>query len=128
MAESGRRGGVPAAVWWVAGLLWVISTVAVAVLGDHPVQASRAALFAVACVGAGAVITLAMIVSRRWCLVVVTLLLINASQLGRGYLDSDDPVTGTQVVVVVVGTVAAIVVSRAIAGRLPQRFREPSPA
>lgn len=108
-------------VWAVAALLWTITVVAELFLGDHPIQGPRAAVFALASVGAGALITLAMLAVRWWPDIVVTLLLILASDAGRGYLDSDQPATTAHAVIAGVGAVVAVVVCRAIAGRLPPR-------
>lgn len=114
-----RRGGVPLAVWLVAALLWVVSVGYVSLFGDDPVLAPRAALYAVACVGVGALIALLLVALRRGCGLAVICVLVLASAFGRVHLAWTGPVTGAEMAVVVVGPVVVFVASKAIAGRLP---------
>jgi hypothetical protein len=106
-------------VWLVAAFLWVVTVGFVAITGDDPVLALRAALYAVACVGVGALITLLLIALRRGCAIAVTCVLIMASGFGREYLAWTGPVTGVEAAVVIAGSVIVYVASKTIAGRLP---------
>jgi hypothetical protein len=113
------RGGVPLAVWAVAAFLWVVTVGFVAITGDDPVLLPRAALYAVACVGAGALIALIVVALRRGCALAVTCVLIMASGFGREYLAWTGPVTGVEAAVVIAGSVIVYVASKTTAGRLP---------
>lgn len=113
------RGGVPLAVWAVAAFLWIVSVGYVAITGDDPVLAPRAALFFVACVGVGALIAVLLVALRRGCALAVTCVLIMASGFGREYLAWTGSVTGVEAAVVIAGSVIVYVASRTIAGRLP---------
>lgn len=113
------RGGVPLAVWAVAAFLWIVSVGYVAITGDDPVLAPRAALFFVACVGVGALIAVLLVALRRGCALAVTCVLIMASGFGREYLAWTGSVTGVEAAVVIAGSVIVYVASKTIASRLP---------
>lgn len=105
-------------MWAVAAFLWVVTVGYVALTGDDSVLVLRAALYAVACVGVGALIALLLIALRRGCAIAVTCALIFASGFGREYLAWTGPVTVVEMAVIVAGSVIVFVASK-IAGRLP---------